>query len=74
MLSRWVKCRPWYYTERRQPTRAAEFRRVLIEDDPPRPLIFDERDLAIIAMHEDYDPDPLGLDPDLKRERWANED
>jgi hypothetical protein len=33
MSSKWVKVLPWYYTERRQPTRAAEFRRVLIEED-----------------------------------------
>lgn len=34
MPSKWVKVLPWYYTSRRQPTRAAEFQRVLIEDEP----------------------------------------
>ena len=29
---------------------------VIIEDDPPRPAVFDERDLAVIAMHEDDAP------------------
>ena len=53
MPSRWAKLRPWYYTERRQPTRAAEFRRVLIEEDVPPPRFFDEYDLAAIGMYED---------------------
>jgi len=55
MPSRWLKLRPWYYTAaRRQPTRAAEFQRVLIEEDvSPLPVFFDEHDLAVIGMYED---------------------
>jgi hypothetical protein len=26
---------------------------VLVEEDPPQPPFFDERDLAVIAMYED---------------------
>lgn len=33
MPSRWVRVLPWYYTERRQPSRAAEFRRALAGED-----------------------------------------
>jgi hypothetical protein len=34
MPSRWVKVLPWYYTERRQPTRAAEYQHALAREDP----------------------------------------
>ena len=33
MPSGWVKVRPWYYTGRKQPTRAAEFRLALMYED-----------------------------------------
>ena len=33
MRSKWVKLRPWYYTERRQPTRAAEMSEALSHED-----------------------------------------
>jgi hypothetical protein len=33
MPSKWVKVRPWYYTERRQPTRAAEYERAVAGED-----------------------------------------
>lgn len=31
--SAWVKVRPWYYTERRQPSRAAELRAALKREE-----------------------------------------
>lgn len=48
VLSRWVKIRPWYYTERRQPTRAAE-KRAALADQPTAD------DWAYVCRREDMD-------------------
>ena len=33
MRSKWVRLRPWYYAERRQPTRAAEMSEALLREE-----------------------------------------
>ena len=46
MPSRWVKLRPWYYTERRQPTRAVETAEALRYEEAACVVRYDDHEAA----------------------------